>query len=95
MKTANTTPHSQREGSGCYAKPTPANCGFFQPVEITDEFTGEPRLCFFYEDKGRDYGFPRWRVCFYYASHLALTRFFESEAKKNAFLATLLPEVTS
>jgi hypothetical protein len=58
---------SQIAGSGCYAKPTPANCAFFKPTEILDELAAKSvaRLCFFYEDKGRDYGFPRWRVCFY------------------------------
>lgn len=75
--------------TGCHTEPTPANCAFFKRVEIVDDSTGMTHDCFFYEDKGRDYGFPRWRVCFYYDSHLALTKFFASEADKNQFLASL------
>lgn len=88
--------HSQLTGSGCCAQPTPPNCAFFKPTEILDELSARPvtRLCFFYEDKGRDIGFPRWRVCFYYESHMALTKFFASESEKNDFLASLEPEAT-
>lgn len=74
---------------GCFTKPILPNCGFFAPTAIRDEFTGVDRECFFYEDKGRDISFPRWRVSFYYASHMAITRFFSSEAAKDGFLAVL------
>ncbi len=91
--------HSTRTGSGCYAKPIQPNCAFFKPVELEDDFDKKPvpRLCFFYEDKGRDpssdqYGLERWRVCFYYESHLAITKFWRSEEQKNRFLATLEKE---
>lgn len=90
--------HSERVGSGCYTKPTPPNCGFFKPVELTDDFDTNPipRLCFFYEDHGQDqnksYGVTRWRVSFYYASHFAITKFWTSEEGKNRFLATLEKE---
>lgn len=75
--------------SGCFVKPTPPNCGWFRRTVIRDEFTGVDRECFFYEDKGRDISFPRWRVSFYYASHWALTKFFDTEAAKESFLAAL------
>lgn len=77
--------------TGCFAEPTPANCGFFARTIIRDEFSNQDRECFFYEDNGKDSGFPRWRVCFYYASHLALTKFFASEAEKDRFIASLIP----
>ncbi len=71
--------------------PIPSNCAFFKPVEIVDELKSPSvsRLCFFYEDKGRDVSFARWRVCFYYESHKALTKFFASEKAKNEFLSSL------
>lgn len=77
---------------GCYAEPLQPNCAFFKRVGIVDDFTGKTHECFFYEDKGRDISFARWRVCFYYESHMALTKFFASEAEKSTFLAVLEPE---
>jgi hypothetical protein len=87
-------PHSRRVGPGCYTKPTPPNCGFFAPTKIADYFDGLVRTCFFYEDKGRDrVDRPHpWRVCFYYASHFAITKMFATEADKNGFLASLPKE---
>lgn len=87
--------HSQIDGSGCYAKPLQSNCGFFQETEIEDSFTGKTQVCFFYEDQGRDANPSAthpWRVVFYYASHLAITRKFGSEEQKNRFLAGLAKE---
>ena len=86
------TPRSQRTGTGCYTKPTPPNCGFFEPTEIEDSFSGQRHRCFLYEDKGCDIGFQRWRVCFYYKSHMALTKFFASEESKDRFIKSLPSE---
>jgi hypothetical protein len=71
--------------------PESDNTGYFTPCEITD-CVGLTETCFFYEDKGKDlnefYG-RRWRVCFYYESHKAITRFFSSEESKNKFILKL------
>ena len=75
--------------TGCFAKPTPPNCGFFAPTVLHDDFSDHDRTCFFYEDKGWDTSFPRWRVCFYYESHKAFTKFFPTERSKVEFLAAL------
>src|SRR6185369_16266450 len=81
--------------TGCFAEPILPHCSFFRPVELTDDFDRVPvaRRCFFYEDLGRDpslfLGCERWRVVFYYASHLAITKVWASKEQKDAFLATL------
>lgn len=42
---------------------------------------------FFAEGKGKDAGMNRWRVCLYYAPHLALTEFFASAEAYAEFMA--------
>jgi hypothetical protein len=83
--------------TGCYAEPIQPNCAFFKAAEIVDSYTGKAQRCFFYEDQGQDSN-PRsthpWRVVFYYASHLAITKKFGTAGEKNRFLATLKGEAT-
>lgn len=82
---------TEPEATGCLREPIQPNCGRFEPTMIRDEFSGNDRRCFFYEDCGRDVSFDRWRVYFYYASHLALTKFFPSAEAKDAFISSLNP----
>ena len=71
--------------------PERENTGYFEPCQITDCF-GLSEECFFYEDKGEDPNKSegrRWRVCFYYESHKAITKFFSSEEGKDKFILKL------